>query len=136
MTTYETASALNIPETLQIALVTADEAHYIKNPEAKRTINVREISEHADRLLFMTGTALENKVDEMVALIRILQPEIASEIRGMTYLSFVQRLFLEKIMKIQMQNVSLPETGDRWFEMLPYSRLGSVAGACIERDGW
>lgn len=43
--------------------------------------------------------------------------------------------FMEKILKIQMQNVSLPETGDRWFEMLPYSRLGSVAGACIERDG-
>ncbi|MEE8826663.1 MAG: hypothetical protein SOH48_04805 [Eubacteriales bacterium] len=43
--------------------------------------------------------------------------------------------FMEKILKIQMRNVSLPETGDRWFEMLPYSRLGSVAGACIERDG-
>ncbi|MGN0274494.1 MAG: hypothetical protein ACI4DT_06905 [Chordicoccus sp.] len=42
--------------------------------------------------------------------------------------------FMEKILKIRMQNVSLPETGDRWFEMLPYSRLGSVAGACIERD--
>ena len=41
---------------------------------------------------------------------------------------------MEKILKIQMRNVSLPETGDRWFEMLPYSRLGSVAGACIERD--
>ena len=87
VTTYETTAYCKMPDLFRLAMLVVDEAHYIKNPEAKRTINVREISEHADRLLFMTGTALENKVDEMVALIRILQPEIASEIRGMTYLS-------------------------------------------------
>ena len=37
----------------------------------------------AERLLFMTGTALENKVDEMISLIRILQPQIASQVQGM-----------------------------------------------------
>ena len=87
VTTYETTVYCKMPDLFRIGMLVVDEAHYIKNPEAKRTSNVREISEHADRLLFMTGTALENKVDEMIALIRILQPEIASEIRGMTYLS-------------------------------------------------
>jgi SNF2 family DNA or RNA helicase len=68
-------------------MLVVDEAHYIKNPEAQRTMNVKKIGEHAERLLFMTGTALENKVDEMIALIRILQPEIASAVHGMEYLS-------------------------------------------------
>lgn len=42
---------------------------------------------HAERLLFMTGTALENKVEEMISLIRILQPHIASQIQGMAFMS-------------------------------------------------
>ena len=51
VTTYETASALNIPETLQIALVTADEAHYIKNPEAQRTKTVLKICKRIERAM-------------------------------------------------------------------------------------
>ena len=62
VTTYETTVYCKMPDLFRIGMLVVDEAHYIKNPEAKRTINVREISEHADRLLFMTGTALENKV--------------------------------------------------------------------------
>ena len=40
-------------------MLVVDEAHYIKNPEARRSINVKNISMRAERLLFMTGTALE-----------------------------------------------------------------------------
>lgn len=87
VTTYETTAYCKMPDDFRFAMLIADEAHYIKNPEAKRTVNVTGISWHAERLLFMTGTALENKVSEMVSLIRILQPEIAEEIQGMTYLS-------------------------------------------------
>jgi SNF2 family DNA or RNA helicase len=68
-------------------MLVVDEAHYIKNPEARRSLNVREISTHAQRLLFMTGTALENKVDEMISLIQVLQPPIARSVQGMAFLS-------------------------------------------------
>ena len=87
VTTYETTGFFKLPENYQFSLIVVDEAHYIKNPEAQRTKNVKSIGEHAQRLLFMTGTALENKVEEMVALIRMLRPDIASGIEGMTYLS-------------------------------------------------
>lgn len=50
-------------------------------------MNVKSIAEHAQRLLFMTGTALENNVDEMIALISMLQPEIAALARGMASLA-------------------------------------------------
>ena len=76
-----------LPEDFKFKMLVVDEAHYIKNPEARRSINVKNISMHAERLLFMTGTALENKVEEMISLIRILQPRIASQIQGMAFMS-------------------------------------------------
>lgn len=87
VTTYETTGHIRLEKEFKFSLLVVDEAHYIKNPEAQRTINVKNISDHAERLLFMTGTALENKVDEMVSLISILQPAIASSVRGMEFLS-------------------------------------------------
>ena len=87
VTTYETTGHFRLAEDFKFSMLVVDEAHYIKNPEAQRTMNVKKIGEHSERLLFMTGTALENKVDEMIALIRILQPEIASAVHGMEYLS-------------------------------------------------
>jgi len=73
-----------------------DEAHYIKNPEAQRTKFVKKIGEHAERMLFMTGTALENRVDEMIELIKILQPDVAESVQGMEFLSSAPQ-FREKV---------------------------------------
>ncbi len=87
VTTYETTAYFKLPEDYKFELMVVDEAHYIKNPEARRSVNVKNIGMHAERLLFMTGTALENKVDEMIALIRILQPRIADKVQGMAFMS-------------------------------------------------
>ena len=43
--------------------------------------------EKAERLLFMTGTAIENKVDEMIALMNVLQPEVAAKVKGMAFMA-------------------------------------------------
>lgn len=87
VTTYETAGYFKLDAAFKYSLLVVDEAHYIKNPDAQRSINVKNMSNHAERLLFMTGTALENNVDEMVSLIRILQPTVASSVHGMEVLS-------------------------------------------------
>lgn len=87
VTNYENAGHVKLDVDFQFDLLVVDEAHYIKNPKAKRTEQVKRISNHASRVLFMTGTALENKAAEMVELIQMLQPKIASEIRGMTFLA-------------------------------------------------
>lgn len=91
VTTYETTAYFKLPEDFMFSLLVVDEAHYIKNPEARRTVNTKELSMHTERLLLMTGTALENRVDEMVSLIRILRPQIASQIHGMESLSSAPR---------------------------------------------
>lgn len=87
VTTYDTVAYCKLPDDFKFKLLVVDEAHYIKNPGARRSINVKNLSVYAERLLFMTGTALENKVDEMISLIRILQPEIASKVQGMVFMA-------------------------------------------------
>ena len=87
VTTYETVAYCKLPDDFKFKLLVVDEAHYIKNPGARRSINVKNLSVYAERLLFMTGTALENKVDEMISLIRILKPEIASKVQGMVFMA-------------------------------------------------
>ena len=87
VTTYETTAHLELKENERFSLLVVDEAHYVKNPAAQRSMNVARLSFHAERLLFMTGTALENRVDEMVSLISCLRPDIAREVSKITYLS-------------------------------------------------
>ena len=87
VTTYETTGFLKLEDDFKFSMLVVDEAHYIKNPDAKRTKNVTDISYHAERILFMTGTALENRVEEMISLIKVLQPHIASKVHGMEFLS-------------------------------------------------
>lgn len=87
VTTYETTAYFKFSDDFTYSLLVVDEAHYIKNPSTNRSKNTKAIAEHAERLLFMTGTALENKVDEMINLIKLLQPSIAMQISGMKELS-------------------------------------------------
>jgi len=87
VTTYETARALPLPEDFHLGLFVVDEAHYIKNPAALRTRAVLRLCSHAENLLFMTGTPLENRVDEMCALLDILSPGTAQKARELRYLS-------------------------------------------------
>lgn len=87
VTTYETTGHLKLDDDFDFSMLVVDEAHYIKNPDAKRTKNVAYLSRHAKRLLFMTGTALENRVDEMINLIQMLQPDVAREVSRIAYMS-------------------------------------------------
>ncbi len=87
VTTYETTRMLEFPQDFRYGMLVVDEAHYIKNENAQRSINVRVLGTRTKRMLFMTGTALENKVDEMISLIHVLRPDIARQLQGMKSLS-------------------------------------------------
>lgn len=87
VTTFETTGYCKPDEKFKFDLLIVDEAHYIKNPEARRTVNLKKLGLHASRKLFMTGTALENNVDEMIELISILQPQVAADIRKIAFMS-------------------------------------------------
>lgn len=87
VTTYETSNQIELAQDFRFSMLVADEAHYLKNPQAKRTRSVKVLGAHAERLLYMTGTALENRVDEMVELIRQLQPRIALSLAGKKFIA-------------------------------------------------
>lgn len=83
VTTYETTGYIHLLVNFQFSMLVVDEAHYIKNPQARRTRDTLQIAAHAQRLLFMTGTPIENNVDEMISLIRTLRPDIAGDLMSM-----------------------------------------------------
>ena len=87
VTTYDTARRLTLPEGFHPAMLVVDEAHYVKNPKALRTQAVCAMSDRSERVLFMTGTALENRVEEMIYLMSLLQPEVAQSVVGMESLA-------------------------------------------------
>ena len=102
VTTYETVTKLAPPEGLLLDLLVVDEAHYVKNPEAERTRGLIQYAAVAERVLFMTGTPLENRVDEMIFLISLLNTEKANEIRGMKELSMAPE-FREKVAPVYLR---------------------------------
>lgn len=87
VTTYETARSFALPEGFVLDMLIADEAHYVKNPGALRTRALKRLSASSRRVLFMTGTPLENDVDEMCSLLDMLDHETAGKAREMKYIS-------------------------------------------------
>ncbi|MFB8120312.1 DEAD/DEAH box helicase [Streptomyces sp. NPDC055962] len=79
LTTFDALSTL--PEGpgcgVRPGMVVVDEAHFVKNPETRRSRAVGGWTRHADRVLFLTGTPMENRVEEFRSLVRQLRPELA-----------------------------------------------------------
>lgn len=78
VTTYESLRWLNSqPRGLpKLGCVVVDEAHYIKNPAAKRTQRTKKIIQSTDRTILLTGTPLENRVDEFRNLVGYVRPDL------------------------------------------------------------
>ena len=55
----------------------ADEAHYVKNPEARRTQAVARLLERVRFAALLTGTPMENHPEEFLVLAELVQPQVA-----------------------------------------------------------
>ena len=77
ITTFDTLGLLRVPD-IDIAAVVVDEAHYVKNPEALRTRAVRSCLKRSKHALLMSGTPLENRLEEFRTLVNHVQPDIAT----------------------------------------------------------
>ncbi|MGW9307771.1 DEAD/DEAH box helicase [Saccharomonospora azurea] len=80
VTTFTTLGRLKGIADDGIALLVVDEAHYVKNPESQRSKNVGRVVSQAQRALFLTGTPMENRVEEFRNLVAYLQPHIAGRL--------------------------------------------------------
>ncbi|MBT2235297.1 DEAD/DEAH box helicase [Nonomuraea sp. NEAU-A123] len=66
----------------EVGMLVVDEAHYVKNPEARRSKAVAAWCGRVERVLFMTGTPMENRVEEFRNLVGHLQPALRAQVRG------------------------------------------------------
>ncbi|WP_243788378.1 DEAD/DEAH box helicase [Saccharopolyspora gloriosae] len=85
VTTFDTLQRLRRLGT--VAMVVVDEAHYVKNPQAKRSQAVVSVVAGAERALLLTGTPMENRVEEFRTLVGYLQPEVARKLDARDALS-------------------------------------------------
>ncbi|MGW0768260.1 DEAD/DEAH box helicase [Streptomyces sp. NPDC002676] len=77
VTTFDALRGFPAPGGGELGMLVVDEAHYVKNAKTRRSQAVTEWSGHCERVLFMTGTPMENRVAEFRSLVQILQPHLA-----------------------------------------------------------
>jgi superfamily II DNA or RNA helicase len=82
ITSYATLRSLFGMSRRPIHLLVSDEAHYIKNPQAQRSISVHRLASHAERVVLMTGTALENHAREFVNLVRVCDQHVGDRLHA------------------------------------------------------
>lgn len=90
ITTYDGLRRLrpsDLPAERKLAMLIVDEAHYVKNPGALRSQAVAQWGAATERVLFLTGTPMENRVTEFQALVHQLQPDVAARISAATALA-------------------------------------------------
>ena len=80
VTTFEALRAMPEDLDVSLAMLVVDEAHYAKNPGALRTQAVSGWAARSRRVLFLTGTPMENKVAEFRVLVGHLRPEVAEKL--------------------------------------------------------
>lgn len=121
VTTYESISRFSLPEKFKISMVITDEAHYVKNPDTQRTKALMKLLEKTEHVLFMSGTPLENRVEEMCFLIGCLQPEIAKALETVKFISTAEQF------RQQLAPVYLRRTREDVLQELP---------ELVEKEQW
>lgn len=94
VTTFETLAWFmpHLGDSTALACVVFDEAHYIKNPNAKRSLHAAALIDRTERALLLTGTPLENRLEEFANLVRYLHPKLVVDTSGLS-----PRLFRKQV---------------------------------------
>lgn len=89
ITNYETMGKIvdRIDNRMSLSMLIIDEAHYMKNPDAKRTMYIRRLDNESEMILLMSGTPLENRVEEMCNLIDFVRPDMTKKVRSLAHVS-------------------------------------------------
>ena len=110
-----------------LGCIVVDEAHYIKNPTAFRTQRTRRILDASDRAILLTGTPLENRIDEFRNLVGYIRPDLIIEMDELAPRRFRRQVAPAYLRRNQEDVLTeLPELVevDEW---LPMSREDTAA---------
>lgn len=95
ITTFSHTRNIDKDMLTNLDVLIVDEAHYVKNPSAKRSQSVYELSEKAEFAVYMSGTPLENRLEEMKQLISVLQADISNKLSNELHLLEPQKFMRE-----------------------------------------
>ena len=104
VTTYESISRFTLPERFTFDMLVVDEAHYVKNPQAQRTVAMQKLLQKTESVLYMSGTPLVNRVDEMCFLVNCLQPAIAQQLEKVKNISTAEQ-FRQELAPVYLRRV-------------------------------
>lgn len=114
ITTFGTLAKLGIEDDTLIDGLTIDEAHYIKNAETKRSKASYKLVNQSEYVVFLTGTPIENRQEEMTNLINVLNHEIGEKLResnidrnSKLYKKIIAPVYLRR--RVKDVNMELPE---------------------------
>ncbi|MEU8652242.1 DEAD/DEAH box helicase [Streptomyces sp. NPDC048737] len=122
VTTYDTLGWLEgrIPERASPACLVFDEAHYIKNPDARRTRRSTALIHASERAVLLTGTPLENRIEEFRNLVGHLRPDLsvsASEIAPRQFRKQVAPAYLRRNQEDVLTELPERFEVDEWMPM-------------------
>lgn len=84
ITTFDTLKGFLLTEeeikALAVDSIIVDEAHYIKNVGTARSRVIAKWLAHSPNVIFLTGTPLENRVEEFIALATLLDKNLGSNL--------------------------------------------------------
>lgn len=127
VTTYESISRFSLPEKFKFDYLVVDEAHYVKNPAAQRTVAMQKLLAKTEGVLYMSGTPLVNRVDEMCFLVSCLQPQLSARLEQLKMISTAEQ-FRNELSGVYLRRVRadvLTELPDL-VEKEQWCELGSV----------
>ena len=81
VTTFDVLNTLTVPEHIAIGMLVVDEAHYVKNPDTRRSRTIARWTARTGHVLFLTGAPMENRVEEFRNLVHHLQPDLLPHVR-------------------------------------------------------
>ena len=104
VTTYESISRFSLPEKFKFDFLVVDEAHYVKNPQAQRTAAMQKLLAKAEGVLYMSGTPLVNRVEEMCFLVSCLQPRLGERLEAVKTVSTAEQ-FRQELSEVYLRRV-------------------------------
>lgn len=119
VTTYATLARIwSSLDGFELDALVVDEAHYVKNPGARRSRQVAALAARTEYVVLLTGTPLENRLSEFGALVHHLRPGLleGDEASPVDFRRAVAPVYLRR--NVEDVLVELPELVevDEWLE--------------------
>jgi len=139
ITTFDSLHDLSVPASVRVGALVVDEAHYVKNPQARRSRAVRAWADRCDRVLFLSGTPMENRVAEFRNLLACLRPPDEPEVTGVdsvagavAFRQAVAPVYLRRNQEDVLTELPEMVSTDEWLELsaadFPHYRAAVAAG--------